>query len=273
MAAGFTNPIWTVRPDGMSWYNAVALKISERFTAGTQVAAQYTYSDARTDATGTPLDLTFGRRQEQAPWNVKHRATITPILDVASMLPQSSGWIRDIVANLSFMGTLTYASAQTVPLFAGLDTGMNGNGFGSGVFINPSSTSGIGSGVVPLRNTAGATVAFLAADPNAQFVTGGPGTFSTARPTIKLGDTRNVDLALVKRFAFRDRAKIEVRGDSFNIFNRRQLTGLPVSTLGSGLGFAPTSNFVLLTNPQFNNIRGTLASNPRTFQLALRVIF
>src|SRR5438045_8699989 len=52
ITSGFTNPIWTLRPDGTSWYNAAALKISERFTAGTQVAAQYTYSDARTDATG-----------------------------------------------------------------------------------------------------------------------------------------------------------------------------------------------------------------------------
>ena len=31
--------------------------------------------------------------------------------------------------------------------------------------------------------------------------------------------------------------------------------------------------FVLLSNPQFNDIRGTVASSPRTFQLALRVIF
>jgi carboxypeptidase family protein len=273
MAAGFTNPIWTVRPDGTSWYNAAVLKISERFTAGTQVAAQYTYSDTRTDATGTPFDLAFGRSMEQAPWAQKHRATLTPIIDVASMFPKTSGWVRDILANLSLMGTITYASAQRVPLFAGVDTGMNGIGLGSGVFVNPASTSGIGSGVVPLRNTAGSTVAFLAADPNAEFVTGGPGAFSTARPTLKLGDTRNIDLALVKRFSFQDRAKIEIRGDSTNIFNRRQLTGLPVSTLGSGMGFAPTSNFVLLSNPQFNDIRGTLASNPRTFQLALRVLF
>jgi len=148
---------------------------------------------------------------------------------------------------------------------------MNGNGFGSGVFVNPTSTSGIGSGATPLRNTSGQVVAFVASDPNAQFVAGGPGTFSTARPTIRLGDTRNIDVAVVKRFSIPDKAKIEIRGDSFNLFNRRQLTGLPVSTLGTGMGFA--SNLVLLSNPQFNNLRGTLSSNPRTIQLALRVIF
>jgi hypothetical protein len=272
-AAGFTNPITTVRSDGNSWYNAVALKINERFTAGTQVAAEYTYSDNRTNSTGTSLDLAFGRRMEQAPWNVKHRATVTPILDVAAMLPRSTGMFRSIVADLSLMGTITYASSQRLPLFSGLDTGMNGNAIGSGVFVNSAGTAGTGSGTTPLTNSSGQTVAFLATNPSAQFVVGGPGTFSTARPTIRLGDTRNIDLALVKRFSIPDRAKIEIRGDGFNLFNRRQLTGLPVTTLGSGLGFAGTPSFLLVSNPQFNNIRGALSSNPRTFQLALRVMF
>jgi hypothetical protein len=142
-------------------------------------------------------------------------------------------------------------------------------GFGS--LCQSPNNSGTGTFATPLRNSAVATVAFLASDPNAQFVADGP--FSTERPKFRLGDTRNVDVALVKRFSAPEHFKIEARGDAYNIFNRRQLTGLPVSTLGSGLGFAPTSNFVLLSNPHFNDIRGTLASNPRTFQLALRVIF
>jgi len=60
-AAGFTSPILTVRPDATSWYNAASLKVSEIFTAGTQVSAQYTYSDNRTEATGTTVDLALGR--------------------------------------------------------------------------------------------------------------------------------------------------------------------------------------------------------------------
>jgi hypothetical protein len=270
-AAGFTNPIFAIQPVGISRWNAAALKLTERFTAGTQVFAQYTYSDATTDATGTPLDLTFGRRQEEAPWNTKHRVTITPILDVASMFPHSTGWVRNILANLSFMGTLTYASSQSVPFLSGVDTGMNGNPFGAGVFVNPASSSGITTGTTPLVNSSGAVVGFVANDPNAEFVLGGPGTFSTARPTVRLGDTRNIDVALVKRFSVPDRAKIEIRGDMYNAFNRPQVTGLPVSTLGSGLGFAASP--FLLPSPQFGNIRGTLSNNPRTVQLALRVIF
>jgi len=271
--AGFTNPLLTVGPDGTSWYNALALKLTETFTAGTQVTATYTWSDTRTDAIGTPLDLAFGRRMEQAPWSQKNRATITSILDIASMLPNSNGMTHNIFANFSIMGTLVYGSWPRVPLFSGVDTGLNGNSLGSGVFVNPLGIPGSGTSSIPLRNSSGATVAFLASDPRAQFVTGGPGTFSNERPTLRLGETRNVDLALVKRFSIPDNAKIEVRADGYNIFNHAQFTGLPPATLGPGIGLGINPSFLLASGPEFNNIRSSFFSNPRTIQLALRVLF
>src|SRR5262249_35831191 len=158
-----------------------------------------------------------------------HRAVVSTVFDIASMLPKSSGAVRDVLANLSIAGTLSYASWTRFPLFSALNTGLNGNALGSGVFVNPNGIPGTGSGVTELTNSQGSTVAFLDTNPNAQFVSGGPGTFSTARPTMRLGDTRNVDLSVVKRFLIHDRAKIEARGDAFNVFNHPQFTGLPVS--------------------------------------------
>jgi carboxypeptidase family protein len=272
-AAGFTTPIAAVQPVGTGWYNAGVLKITETFTAGTQVSAEYTYSDNRADATGTPLDLAFGRRMEQTPWNMKHRANVTAFFDVASMLPTKSGIVHDIVANLSIMGTVMYGYFPKVPLFSATDTGLDGNPLGSGVFINPNGVAGTASGVTPLTNSSGSTVAFLAQNPNAQFVSGAPGTFSLARPTVRLDDTRNVDLAVVKRFQWKDRAKIEVRGDGYNVFNHAQFTGMPITTLGTGMGFIVPPSFLVVSNPNFNNSRGFLSGNPRTIQLALRVLF
>jgi hypothetical protein len=269
--AGFTNSILTTQPAGNSWYNAAAFKVSETFTAGTQVMAQYTYQDLRSNATNTPLDLAFGNRWEQVPWNQKHRATVTPIIDVASMLPRSSGVVRDIIANLSLMGTLTYARGGRIPMFSAIDTGMNASGLGSGVFVNPNGIGGMGSGVTPLTNSSGQVVAFMATNPNAQFVAGAPGTFSAARPTMRLGDTRNIDLSVVKRFSVPEKAKIEVRADALNLFNHPQFTGMPISTLGTGTHVTPS--FLVPDSSLFNNMRGTLSGNPRTLQLALRLMF
>jgi hypothetical protein len=270
-AAGFTNPILTMSPSGNAWYNAASFKIQETFTAGTQIMAQYTYQDLRSNATGTPLDLAFGQQSQQSPWNQKHRATITPIIDVASMFPQSSGFVRDVIANLSVMGTATYARGSRFPVFSAVDTGMIGNGLGTGVFVNPNGTPGTASGVTPLTNGAGQIVAFQAANPNAEFVAGAPGTFSTARPTMRLGDTRNIDLSIVKRFAIPERAKLEIRGDAYNVINHPQFTGMPISTLGSPL--VATPSFLVPNSPLFGNLNGTLSGNPRVLQLALRLMF
>jgi Carboxypeptidase regulatory-like domain len=269
--AGFTNSILTVTPEGNSWYNAAAVKISETFTAGTQIMAQYTYQDVRSNATGTPLDLAFGKRMEQVPWNQKHRTTITPIIDVASMLPSSNSLIREVVANLSIMGTYTYAKGSRIPLFSAIDTSMNASSLGSGVFVNPNGIGGLGSGVSPLTNSSGQVVAFVATNPNAQIVSGAPGTFSAARPTMRLADTQNVDLSIVKRFSIPDRAKVEVRGDAYNLANHPQFTGMPVSTLGAPLTTTPS--FLVPNDILFSNLRATLSGNPRTLQFAVRVLF
>jgi hypothetical protein len=270
-AAGFTNSIQTFTPSGNSWYNAGVFKIQETFTAGTQLVAQYTYQDLRSDVTGTPLDLSFGSRWEQSPWNQKHRATITPIIDVASMLPQSTGFIRDVIANLSLMGTVTYARGSRLPLLSGVDTGFTGNGLGTGLFVNPNGIPGTATGVIPVTNSLGQVVAFQATNPNAQFVAGAPGTFSTSRPTMRLGDTRNIDLSIVKRFSIPERFKLEIRGDAYNLLNHPQFTGMPISTLGAPLTTTPS--FLVPNSPLFGNLNGTLSGNPRVVQLALRLMF
>jgi hypothetical protein len=185
----------------------------------------------------------------------------------------TSGMTHNVLADFSIMGTLIYGSWPRVPLFSGVDTGLNGNSLGSGVFVNPAGIPGSGSGVTPLTNSSGQTVAFLASDPNAQFLTGAPGTFSAERPTLRLGETRNVNLALVKAFSIPDNAKIEVRADGYNIFNHAQFTGLPPATLGPGIGLGINPTFLLASGPEFNNIRSSFSSNPRTIQLTLRVLF
>jgi hypothetical protein len=174
------------------------------------------------------------------------------------------------VADLSLLGTVYYASPARMPLFSGLDNTLNGNALGAGVFVNPLGTPGIGTGASPLTNTSGQVVGYLANDPSAQFVGGGIGTFSTVRQVVSLGDTRNLDMSVVKRFTAPDSMKIEFRADWYNLFNHPQFTGLPISTLGFGL---QSPDFLVVGNPQFANFRNAVSSNPRTVQLALRLIF
>ena len=88
---------------------------------------------------------------------------------------------------------------------------------------------------------------------------------------MRLGDTRNIDLSIVKRFAVPERAKIEIRGDAYNVLNHPQFTGMPISTLGSPLVVTPS--FLVPQSSMFGNLRGTMSGNPRVIQLALRLMF
>ncbi len=46
----------------------------------------------------------------------------------------------------------------------------------------------------------------------------------------------NFDMSFFKLFRFRERVKLEVRLDAFNVFNHKQFTAIPSSSLNSGAG-------------------------------------
>ena len=61
----------------------------------------------------------------------------------------------------------------------------------------------LGSGVTALKNSAGATVAYLANNPNARYITAGIGALPNAgRNTILMPGINNFDLSLAKKFNF-----------------------------------------------------------------------
>src|SRR5581483_4239466 len=93
-----------------------------------------------------------------------------------------------------------------------------------GVFVNPNGTAGVGSGVTPLYNTSGQLVAYQAMNPNARYVAGAAGTYSTSNPTVGFNPINNFDMMAVKAFGIRDKFRLELRGDAYNVFNHPQFT-------------------------------------------------
>jgi hypothetical protein len=82
------------------------------------------------------------------------------------------------------------------------------------------------------------------------------GTIGTARRgQLRAPGDSNMDFSLFKDFAFKERARVQLRGESFNLFNHPNL-GPPNTTV---------------TSPNFGRI--TTALDPRILQLALKVIF
>jgi hypothetical protein len=171
------------------------------------------------------------------------------------------------------MGAYTYSSDIGLPLSNGLDTSLTGSSAGTAVFENPNGGVG-GSGVTPLLNSQGQVVAYRATNPNARFVQGGIGSFSTGRSILDLDQMHNFDVAAAKKFTFVEDATFEFRVEAYNVFNTQQRTGYAVHGLAtpSGLpGFTPSQ--LLPSSPNFGNVGSLFSSNPRTLQLALRLTF
>jgi hypothetical protein len=276
-AAGFTNPITSINAGGNSWYHGLTAELRHRFSGGFQLQGGYTWSHLIDDLSG-PIQTASGSFIEQrvsrdtSIYDRRHRATMTALWDTGALGGDGFSVVRDIFANMTIAGTYTYQSAPSILLNSGFDTTGGTSSF-SGVFVNPDATGTTGTGVSPLRNSAGQTVAYLANDPNARFVRGAAGTFATGRA--RLGgfqDTNNFDVSAVKRFGVRDRFGIELRGDAYNVFNHPQYTFGQVNNIGFGMNSLARSFFIPGTS-LFGNVTSVLPSNARTLQVALRFLF
>lgn len=269
-AAGFTSPISTVTPSGNSNYNALAITLSHRFTGGFQMLGTYTYSHLLDNSTGTPLDLVYGNYRGTSLYDHRNRGTVSAIWEVAPLFRNTYSVVRNVFANVNISGTYIYQSPQYLPIYSAANTGLLGLGGAGGVTLNPNGVAGTSSGVTPLTNSFGQTVAYLANNPNAQYIAGAPGTFGTnPRNAIPFGETNNWDVAAVKRFSYRDRFGFELRGDAYNVLNHRQYTGTQIQSVSPS---ALAQSLLTVGNANFNNL-GLLSSNPRLLQVALRFTF
>ncbi len=280
-SSGFTNPIYTIRPDGTSMYHGLLVQATQRFSGGFQMKANYTWSHLMDDLGGP--NLTGSGALNWANWRTdrhtsiydhRHVASLTALWDVSAIGSNSFNWFRDIVANMTLSGTYMYESPAPIPLSSGLDAGLGAGFAGSGVFMNPNGTAGIGSGVSPLMNSSGQTVGYLANNPNAQYVRAGLGTFPNGGAPLLPGlrPINNFNVAVFKRFAVRNRFNFEVHAEAYNVLNHPQFVPGSLTSIGSGPQ-AQNWNFLVPGAVGFGDVSQAFSSNPRLLQLGLRFQF
>lgn len=279
-SAGFTNPIATVRPDGFSWYNGLLVGATQRFSGGFQMKANYTWSHLIDNVSGLSYANTgaLGIFNAASPrgssiYDHRHVGSLTALWDVGGIGTKSYGWVREALANMTVAGTFVYQSPARIPITSGINSGLAAGANASGVFVNPNGLAGTASSVTPLTNASGQTVAYLANNPNAQFIQAGAGTFPTGG-TAYYPDMRpinNFDAAAFKRFAVRDRFSVEVHGEAFNVLNHAQYVPGNLTTLG--VGNLQSFNFLVPGSRAFGDASQAFSSHPRTLQVGLRFLW
>lgn len=288
---GFYNPLISFKPSGNSQYDGLALQINKRYSNGLSYIAAYTWSHAFDDSTATLASTNLTPRRPQdfqnmaAEWassalDRRQRFTFSPVYDFRPF--RNGNWfMKNLVGNWNISGTYTFQSPEYVTVQNGIDANLNADSTGDRPIVNPYGAANTGTSVNGL-NAAGQVVptgnpnivAYVAARPNARYVTAGLGALSNAgRNTFPLDRTDNIDAALTKQIQINERMGVQFGAQVYNLFNHSQFTGGYLSDVSPfATGYINRSVFVP-GSPYFGMINQFLPSNSRAMELTARFTF
>jgi outer membrane receptor protein involved in Fe transport len=254
----FFSDITILESAGRSSYNSLQLQFEQRNVSGLSLLAAYTLGQSEDNASGfftsagdpnfpqdsLDLDAEYGR----SGFDVRHRLSV----GFAWELPfgeDSDGFVGALISDWQLSGVVTLQSGRpfTVALLPEIDNSNTGRG-------------NLGFGNNDRPNLVGEPDV---SDPSAErwfstdaFVFPPFGTFGDAgRNTVNGPGYQNVNLAVMKQLPLSDQVRLQLRLESFNLFNHTNFN-LPDNFLGS---------------PTFGQVLS--AQSPRRFQLGAKVIF
>ncbi len=254
----FFSDITILESAGRSSYNSLQLQFEQRNVSGLSLLAAYTLGKSEDNASGfftsagdpnfpqdsLDLDAEYGR----SGFDVRHRLSV----GFAWELPfgeGSDGFVGALISDWQLSGVVTLQSGRpfTVALLPEIDNSNTGRG-------------NLGFGNNDRPNIVGDPDV---SDPTAErwfntdaFAFPPFGTFGNAgRNTVNGPGYQNVNLAVMKQLPLSDQVRLQLRLESFNLFNHTNFN-LPDNFLGS---------------PTFGQVLS--AQSPRRFQLGAKVIF
>ena len=252
--------------DGISSYNGVSGKLSQRFGTDLSTLVAYTYSKSLDDGSAirgpgndfSPENALCPHVCEKGPsaFNVKHRF-VTSILYT---LPFGKGrkFLNHGAVVDEVVGGWQLSTITTIQ---------------SGVAAETSSWDAAGVNFLPpgsrLNCVAGVNQVLPNANQNgwwnpAAFSNPLPGTFGNcARNNLVAPHQVNIDFSVIKSFRIAEKQNLEFRTEMFNAPNHVEL-GTPANSWGGSSGAAPPSNFGVITST---------VAKMRQIQFALKLNF
>lgn len=290
--AGFGSSITCDCPFGSSVYHGLETQLTRRFSNGLQFQAAYTYSRTIDNDTADFFTTYLTPRRPQdfqnmaedrsvSPLSRTHRLTIAAVYDLPYF--KNDNWfVKNIVGNWAFSPVYTYESPEWANAQSANDANLNGDSAGDRTVINPAGVRGVGTDVTPLFNSGGATVAYLATNPNAYYIQAGAGALATGgRNTLATVPTNNFDLSVYKDIGITERVRFRFGAQFSNVLNHPQY--IPGSNPGAGYGVNDVESFTTATNsylsyvnaadPNFNKPKSVFASNARGIALVAKITF
>jgi hypothetical protein len=281
---GFTNAITSYEPTGVSFYNGLAAEFKKRLARHLSFNAAYTWSHLLDNSTAETNTTTLSPRRPQdfnnlqSEWassalDHRHRLTTTWLYETP-WFDKDQNWMkRNLIGNYQVSGSYIVESPEYVTPQGAVDANLNGDAAADRTIVNPNGVPGTGSGISKLKNTAGATVGYLAANPDAQYIVAGQGALSNAgRNTLATPRINNWDMTVSKNFTIRERTRLQIRADFYNAFNHPQYVPGMIDNVQLQ-NRAGATNYLTPGNPLFAQWNQVFSSNPRLIQLGARISF
>ena len=175
-AAGFGSTITAYEPWGASSYNGLQAQLNRRFSNGLEFQAAWTWSHTIDNSTADFFSTVLTPRRAQDGLNLAadrsnsaldraHRVTINAVYELPFYKNSSSWAMKNIVGNWQFAPTYIFETGEWADVQSAADANLNGDNAGDRAIYNSGGLPGTGSNVSALKNTAGATVAYLALVP------------------------------------------------------------------------------------------------------------
>jgi hypothetical protein len=286
-AVGLTGVLTSFQPWGSSKYDGLSLEAKYRYTNGLQFIAAYTWSHDLDNSTADVFSTYTTPRRPQDARNLgpdysssaldhRQRFTYAAVYTLPYFQKSGSNWLmKNIVGNWDFAPIYTFQTGTLATAQAGVDANLNGDSAGDRTIINTAGNPAIGTGVTALKNSAGATVAFLANNPGAEYIATPKGALANGgRNTLQLLPIDDIDLSLIKKFSITERLKMQVSLRATNIFNHPQYVGGPVNDVaGAGQTSANVHNALIPSTSTFEQWNQVFSSNPRFVQIAAKFTF
>jgi Carboxypeptidase regulatory-like domain len=281
---GFKSVITSYVPQGNSQYHGLAVDVSKRLSGHLTFQGAYTWSHLMDDST---MELNFTALTPRRPQDFlnlrpewassaldrRHRLTLTWMYQTPWFEKSANWWLRNLAGNYQVSGVYTAESPEWVTPQSATDANMNTDAAGDRVIVNPNGVPGTGSDVTQLKNGAGQVVAYLAANPNAEFIRAASGALATSgRNILPTNPINNFDMNVMKSFTAGERYHVELRADFYNALNHPQYTPGRLNSVLSTSHINET-NYLTPGNSLFGKWDQVFPSNARIIQLAAKFSF
>ncbi|MDD5542502.1 MAG: carboxypeptidase regulatory-like domain-containing protein [Acidobacteriia bacterium] len=224
-------------PLAQSTYHSMQLTVEKRFSRGLQFQANYTWSSfindsddvlgGQTNSTLPANPLNFHQDRGRSGFDTPQRFVLNYVYQLPGFGIQNSVLSR-IVGGWEISGVTTFSSGTPFSILNAYNALGILPGAVSTVEGSQRATINL-SGTYPNPSTTGSTNAFYAANPANSGINGNSG-----RNIERTGGINNFDVALVKNTkTFGEHQSVQFRWELFNLFNHRNFTIIPSSTVSS----------------------------------------